>query len=469
MITVNPSMAPSRDLRVLWLALVPAALIIILLFATGLERVGLGVGVTVFVLASVIAPEIGFYGYFAWQALDPMSIVEETTVLTPGKILGLFLILNYLVGVWRNRTPILISRRFILIMLAFGLLGILMIPLAVNPWYAFRNAAQIIIQIILIIVAIHTFRTRETIGRAVLFLVIGGVIASLIILMEGGQFGGSRRATLSRYANPNTTALGLSLAVMCIPAAWSCVKSKWYIPFHLVSAPIMIAATMQTGSRSALGAILFASILGGLLATGVGTIRRLAIPLVCIVIAVATGAFVLSSHIEDRAGLERIESLFYDRGSLQTESRWYIWGMVIRTYLREPWGFGFGNTQFKMVEVHGMPFDVHSTFLSTLVDGGPIALGLFLYGFLLLTKYVMRIRKANPGIAAMMLLCFVGFSSLTHTIHFTKWFWIPVTLCLLLAELAQRERLEQIPAGESALSRLPTKYATNMARSNDPH
>lgn len=448
---INPVTQKSNDLWLLWLALIPTSLMILLLFATGFDRVGIGVGIVIFVIASVMAPEIGFYGYFAWQALDPMAIVAETTIFTPGKALGIFLIVNYLIGVWRKRIPLLISRRFIFIMLAFGLYGILIVPLAVNPGYAFRNAAQIIIQVLLIVIAIHTLKSRETIGRALLFLVIGGVIASLILLIGGGLLGGFRRATLSRFANPNTTALGLSLAVMCIPAAWCCLKSKWYIPFYLLAAPVIFAATMQTGSRSALATIVLASVFGGILAAGTSAVRRLTIPLICILIALITGAVVLSSNIEGQAGLRRIESVIHDQGSLQTESRWYIWRTVLRTYFREPWGFGFGNTQFKMNEAHGFQYDIHSTFLSTLVDGGPITFGLFLYGIWLLFKYVRGIRHGNLGTAAMMLLCFVGFSSLTHTIHFTKWFWIPVTLCLLLVELAQREQLEHISVGEPDL------------------
>lgn len=467
-ITLQTETVKSREMWIFWLMLVPAGMVAAMLYVAGFKEVALGIVAASFIACSVMAPEIGFYGYFAWQSLDPMMIVEETTILTPGKLLGLFLIANYVIGIWRNRTPMHISRRYVMIMMAFGLYGIILTPVAVNPMFAFRNAAQVLIQVILVVIAIHTLKTREAIGRAAMFLVIGGVIASLIMLESGGLLGGYRRGTLSRYANPNTSALGLSLAVMGIPVAWSCLKSRWYIPLYLLAAPIIIAATMQTGSRSALAAILLASVMGGFLASKAGVVRRIGIPLLCILIALVTGAYVLATNTGNHAGLERIESMFYTQGGLQTESRWYIWKMVINTYLRQPWGFGFGNTQFKMAEIGNLPYDIHSTVLSTLVDGGPVTFFLFLYGFWLLIKHTRNIGRANPGTAAMMLLCFVGLSCLTHTIHFTKWFWIPVTFCLLLAELTQRENMNRLHGSRHTTPQPPARNETSKIDNHVP-
>ncbi len=433
----------SNDLPVLWLLLVPAGLIAIGLYGAGAAWVAVGTFGTALIVAAVIAPEIGFYAYFAWQALDPIWITEGTP-LTPSKVLGPFLLLNYLLGLWRVGTPMLVSRRFVMIMFAFGFMGLPIVPFALAPLVALRYAGQIIVQVLLVVVAIHTLRTRAMIGRALFSTVVGGVVAATIMLVGGGQSGAFRRATLGEHANPNTTALALSIALMCIPAAWACHKDKLTRLFYLVAGPTILAATMQTGSRAALAAILLSAVSGGLLARGSGFGKRAVVPALCVLLAVTTGAYVLRTSILDPVSQERIEGFIRQRGSLEGESRLYIWDLALRSYVREPWGFGFGNTQFKLAEEHGMEVDVHSAYLSALVDGGPIGLGLFVFGLWELALCVARIRQANPGIPAAMLACFVGVSCLTHTIHFTKWFWIPATLCLLLAELTQRERRQTL-------------------------
>lgn len=421
----------------------PMGLISGLIYLSGGENIGLIIAGVACAIAAIIAPELGFYGYLAWQALDPTFVTERSTVLTPSKVLALCLLANYVLGVWRRKTPMLVSKRFVWTMLAFGGFGLLYFPIAVDRQVTVRFAGQIIVQVLLVVAAIHTLRTRLTISRALFFTVLGGVVASGVMLIGGGKSGAFQRSTLAEFANPNSTALALAVSLMTVPAAWALHRNKLARLFYLLAAPIILAATMQTGSRAILVAIVIAVGFGGFLAHGSGKVKRLLIPAICLAVLLGTAAYLFSAAVLNPVSQERIEAFVQRQGSMRGESRLYIWELVLRTYLHRPWGFGFGNTQFYLVQEHGLQFGAHSSYISALVDGGPIGFGLFIFGLVELLRRVIGIRQANPGIPAAMMFCFIGLSALTHTVHFTKWFWIPVTICLLLAEQTQRERLQQ--------------------------
>jgi O-antigen ligase len=95
---------------------------------------------------------------------------------------------------------------------------------------------------------------------------------------------------------------------------------------------------------------------------------------------------------------------------------------------------------FALEQKTGVQKDIHSVYLGALVDGGPIGFGLLMYSLWKLYAAVRSIGKKRAAMPAMVVLVLLLFSGLTHTIHFTKWFWVPATICLLLAEQAARER-----------------------------
>jgi hypothetical protein len=437
----SASTVSSTDVRVLCWLILPAGLIAGLCYASGYVRAALIIAGTAFVTASFLSLEIGLYGYFAWQALDPMFLSREQAVFTPSKALAPLLLVFYVFRLHRGRSPLLVSKRFVAAMLLFGLYGLATIPLAPDPWAAFRYGAQIIVQVLLVVVTISVLRDRTTIHRAMSWAVAGGVAAAVVMLWVGGASRAFRRETLGEFANPNTTANALSLAVMCVPAAWAYCRSHVLRFFYAASIPLTLAAMMKTGSRGALASVTLGFLLSGLFARRAGFFWRWVVPTLCVALSAMTVLYVLRADILLPQSQERLERLFEPGRGLERESRWYIWSLTFRTYLKHPAGFGLGNTQHVLAQEHGYQRDAHSTYLSVLVDGGPIALALFAYALWQLIHCARGIRQTNPGIPAAMMLCYILAASVTQTTHFTKWFWIPITICLLFAEQTQRERI----------------------------
>ncbi len=434
--------APRIDLVLLWFVLVPAFTAAAGFYWAGAFWPSVVTACVPLCVVVIIAPEVGFYIYFAWQALDVMFLTQAQTIMTPGKGLAVLLVAVYIIRPGRARVPLLVSKSFIGGGLLLGTYGLLTALFAIQPTTALRFGGQIVVQVLLASMAIHTLSERTYIRRALSFTVCGGIIAALAML-SGGVSEQFRRGTLGQFANPNTTALGLSVALACVPAAWAYNRNKLLYIIYALAVPLILAAILKTGSRAAVMAIIGSIVLSVVLTRNAPAPRRIAVLVVGLVVTIASIVYVVRADILTPESQDRFQQLVEGHPRFGEESRLYIWGLVLRAYLSQVWGFGFGNTAWAVSEREGVYVDAHSSYLGTLVDGGPISLALFLFCLWQLVKCSWRIPRGAPGIASAILASLVILSGVTHTVHFTKWFWIPATLCLLLAEQAERERREQ--------------------------
>jgi len=443
-LTETPQSVPSSDGKIMLLILAPALVVAGLFYLGGAHELAYGLGGMALLVCIFLAPEIGLYVYCFTQMFDQAMITEETGIFTPSKVLGLVIVLAYLVHPRRRRTPMLLSRPLIFTMLVFGLYGLVTAAVSIAPLAALRYGGQIIVQVMLVVVAIHRLSDRTRITRALVFTVLGGAIGAFMMAGLGARSDKFSGATLGQLSNPNSTALALSLALACVPAAWGFARHKLTRIGLLAAVPLILAAMMMTGSRSALVAVFLAAAMAVLLVGRAGAVQRVAIPLVSTLIIVGAAHFVLQSDLLGEHAKTRLGALVAQGVETGRESRFFIWGAAFQTFLSRPWGFGYGNTAFALELSHGIFIDVHSSVLSALVDGGVVSFALFAWGGWLLFRYVRGIGRANPGIPAMMMFIFLVVSSLTHTIHFSKWFWMPVLFCVVLAEQARREQVQEV-------------------------
>ena len=392
--------------------------------------------------SAVVAPQIAFYLYFGWQVFDAVFLAGPTAVFTPAKALALFMVILYLISLGKVRQRILVSKSIIIVMLLFGFWGLLISPLAIAYIVALKNSAQVVVQVILIAGAIHFLDSRKRVFSAFFWCFLGGVIAGAIMIIGGGiseQYG---RGTLGEYANPNTTALALSVSLIALPGLWISKKPKIYYLVYAAGVVVILIAMLMTGSRASLVAVFMALGFGGLFARGTGVFKRFLIPAAIIVLIGGAVLYVLSLNILQEKSQERLEEMVYrQRIEALRENRTAIWGKVLATYANQNpmFGFGFGNTAFAMLIYQGEYRDVHSSLIGPLVDSGPVGFVLFPGGLFLLFMRIRGIKNTRMSVIATMIYMLILLSSLTHTIHFTKWFWIPVTMCLLLVEQSKRE------------------------------
>lgn len=433
---------------VFWVILGLSCSLALFFYRMGYLWVALSIVGIVMGIAMFIAPQIAFYTYFAWQALDSVFLSSSEAVLTPAKAFSFFILIIYILSFSRIRQRILASKPIIIVMLLFGFIGLMGAPLALSPSTALRYSLQIFVQTLLVIAALHFLDNEKRVYAAFFWCFMSGIFCSVAMIFFGisRQLG---RATLGEYANPVTTGVALSLALISIAGLWTRKRPKIYYVVYIASSLLILYWMMKTGSRSPLIAIFFGGSLGALLAKGTGVLKKVLIPtIVAVFIAIAV-SYILSLNALDEVSQRRLSVLA--SGKIEGEgkgagdqSRTFIWKRGFSTYIqyRPVTGFGFGNTGRAILKYRGEYKGIHSSILEPLMDAGPAGFCLWMYGLFLVFIKIRNIKNARLNVVGMIIFIFTILSLLTHSIHFTKWFWIPLTLCLLVIEQDKREQLQ---------------------------
>ena len=415
-------------------------------YSAGNPKIAVGIIGVVLGTAMLVAPQVCFYVYFGWQALDSVFLSSEEAILTPAKAMSLFIIIVYLLSIWRIRQRILVSKSVIIVMLLFSFFGLLIVPFAIDRFSALRYSLQITVHVILVAGAIHFLIDEKRVHSAFFWCFISGILAGSALLITGGISKEFSRGTLGEFANPNTTAYALSVSVIALVGLWGLRKARIHYALYLLGAFIIFLAMMKTGSRASLIALFLSMSFGALFAKGVKITKRVLIPILLSILVAGSVLYILNLKVLDEKSQYRLEELV-SRNIDQhgSGSRVNILETAVSAYLenRPLTGWGFGNTHFAMQIYRGWDKDIHNSLIGPLCDSGPIGFSLFVTGLILLYLKVRGISDPRKNIAATTIYIFLILSSLTHTIHFSKWFWIPVTLCLLLAEQDKRDELQQ--------------------------
>jgi hypothetical protein len=366
-------------------------------------------------------------------------------------------LLAYAIHPARIRGPMLLGRSITLAMIFFGVYGLVTAMWATLPVAVLRYAGQVVVHVLIMVVAIHRLSDRASIGRLLGFTILGTLIATGILFAKGGHSRFYAQQTLGE-TDPNAVAISLLTGLLCIPPAWLLTRRYVTRAALLAAAPPLAAGVVTTGSRMGLTVLLLTPVLGLILARGAGVVRRLVIPVLGLVVAVGATYFVLESGILVEKAQTRLEGLLEHgvKSELEHNARMWIWSNAIRVFITKPWGFGYGNTAAAMEESAGTHVDIHNNFLAALVEGGVISCLLLLYSVWQLFKHVRRIKSPDLGIPAAFFLVMLVLSSMTLTTLYTKYFWIPFMLCLLLAEQARREELRTAQGRTSGMRPVST-------------
>ena len=441
------------DDRVFLLLLLPAGLLAGILYLAGAVNVAIGLAAVAFGLSVILVPQVGLFAYFAWQALDAATVTKEQAVLTPAKAFAPFLLAVYVLWLFRRRQPIRLSKQFIYVAIAYGAFGTLTSAFAIAPLASFRYSSQIIVQVLLIVMALHLLQTHRLVARSALFLWLGGVLLATGMFITGGVTSRFGRGTFGEYANPNTTAMALAIALMAIPMAWALTKHKIFYLIYLASVPYILLAMLNTGSRSAIFGVAVGLVFGPFMVRGTSVAKRVLVVVIGLLIVGYTFTAVLKSDTMTEKSRKRLETFVFSPEQTEGGARGAIWMGGLRVFKRYPLtGCGMGNTAFAMERHEGAFKDIHNSFLGSLVETGVIGFMLFSYAIWLLFRCVLATRYSRYGVPTAMMFAFLLASGATHTITYSKWFWVPVTFCLLLAELAERERIEAQSAVEPSIA-----------------
>lgn len=416
------------------------------LYAVGLKTAGLVTAGVPIIFGTLLYPQIGAYVYFALQAWDAALVGAVGAIITPAKLFSIPFLIGFLVAAVRRPVHLRESRSFVVLALVYSVWAFVPAAFSVAPLASVRFALQHIVQIFLLVAVIHLIDTRERIGRLMYWTVVSGTAAAAMMFVYGGSHLYTR-GTLGEYANPVSTALALGTAMMCIPAAWSATRTRWLYPCYIAAGVVLTIGILITGTRAVLIGVFLGLGFGALVSKRVSWSVKILAGAGAGAVLVIVFMVVLASGMLDRQSQKRFEALVTSTEATGAENvRWAIWKNALLTYA-DHWvlGFGMGNTQFAMERKFGGAFDIHNNYLAPLVDTGPVGAFLFWAAIVVVIRRVRAIGVAGASVPAMMMLVYVLFTGLTHTFHSTKWFWIPITICLLLAE---HRHLFETPADE---------------------
>lgn len=455
-LTVQLKPQSHNDGTVLGLVLVPALIVAGLMYVSGVKEVALGVAATGALISTLIAPEIGLYIYLMTPVFDQMWLDAPGAWITPGKIIGPVVLLICAAHMLRERRPMQVSGPVIAVMLAFGLWGLVTAAWAVVPLLAIKVGGQVVVQVLLIVAAVSRLNDRVRLGRALLFAFLATVIGSFLILT--GRTGSTQwaRGTLGEYFDPNSVALALLTVLFALPVAWKCVRSRLLRLGMLVAAPPVVVATVTTGSRMGLVMMVGVPVFGMLLSGRAKALYRLFVP--ALALALVLGGFwyaMRGAGVSDYTR-ERFDEMLSGRLHVRGESRMGILITALSNYVYEPMGYGYGNTAVGLGLQTGLASTVHDNVFSLLIEGGPVAFALILSGYWLIFLRVRRMRVPDLQLPAAMMFGVVVLSSCMLQTYQSKYFWIPITLCLLLVEQSRREELA-LAAGQVVRPNAPAR------------
>jgi len=344
----------------------------------------------------------------------------------------------------RAKKPLGRAKGVILFSMAFVSLGLLTSPFAINVFVAVKSCLQMFVLVLIVIVSLKVLDTPERIHRALFWLVVGSAFAAIGLLMGlgAGGAGGTRylRGTLSQDINPITTALGLTLPLSAVPALWGLAKRKSDYVICVICGALLLAGMMKTGSRAGVGSIVIACAAAGFMVKGREWGKKILVTVLAVVFVGGVFLFVLRMNILPEQSQNRLEAFAGVGGEdAKSTGRMHIWKAAFEAYMdRNPViGVGVANTEFAQQEYSGQFKPVHSSLIAPILELGIIGAVLF-YGMLWeWFRRVREIRIASLGVPAAIMYITTFIFSAAHTIHYTKWFWIPIMLCLLLARQAQ--------------------------------
>ncbi|HIJ70839.1 MAG TPA: O-antigen ligase family protein [Planctomycetes bacterium] len=415
-----------------------------------------------YILCSMlVSPQIAIYIFFAWQAWDGVFLKKfELRGFTVGKALAFVVLFSYVLHMARAKMSLGRAKGLVFFSVAFALLGLLTSPFAINIFVAVKHCLQMVVLAFIVVVGMKVLDTPERIYSALFWLVVGSTVAAVGMLagMGAGGIGTTKylRGTLSQDINPITTALGMTLPISAIPALWGLAKRRINYLICIICGIFLLAGMMKTGSRAGVGSLGIACAVAGFMVKGREWGKKILVTVLAVAFIGVTVLFILNMNILPEQSQERLEA-FVGVGGEESKAtgRMYIWKSAFAAYIDRNAiiGVGVANTEFAQQEYSGEFKPVHSSLIAPILELGILGAMTF-YGMLWVWfRNVRQIKITRLGVPAAIIFITTLVFSAAHTMHYTKYFWIPILLCLLLARQAQ-----MIEAGYDQLSITGTDY-----------
>ncbi len=369
----------------------------------------------------------------AWLALLAFAFVLpwEDSLLVPGlgslgRITGMLLLVAAVPSLFQgNRIRLRLPSIFLVAMTLFVVWSAVSYLWSADPGATVVHSVSRLQLLALAILIWQLVDSQQRTRQVMLAYVLGCYVAigsALWNFASGTEFVYQRYSATGTDPNDFATMLALG-----IPMAWLLIQKRvggvWFWPL-LLYLPAVLGAILLTSSRGGAIVTLIALLVVPLTMRSLDLPRRLAF---WFTVGVGVlGLIYAAPLVIDTVGssLERLSSTASEVASGTLNERSDLWEAGRRAFEDAGLlGLGAGAFEQAVTPYAGQPKIAHNTYLSVLVELGPVGLLLFLVCLLSVALPVMRLANPDRRIMLILLLSLaVGLLPLTWEVRKVTWF-----------------------------------------------
>lgn len=355
----------------------------------------------------------------------------EDSLLVPGvgslgRISGLLLLVCALPGLFHgNRLRLRLPSVLLLAMTLFVIWSALSYFWSADPAATLRHSVSRLQLLALVFLIWQLIERPQHLQRVMLAYVLGCYVAigsAVVNFLSGTEFVYQRYSATGTDPNDFATMLALG-----IPMAWLLIQKRtggiWFWPL-LLYLPAVLGAILLTSSRGGAIVTLLALLVIPLTIRSLDLPRRLGFWFMAGVAALGL-IYAAPLVIETvSSSLQRLSSTAAEVASGTLNERADLWEAGRRAFEDAGLlGTGAGAFENTVAPYAGQPKIAHNTYLSVLVELGPVGLLLFLSCLLATALPLLRLRDPERTILLVLLLTLVvGLLPLTWEVRKVTWF-----------------------------------------------
>jgi len=409
-----------------------------------------------FFIGCLILLRFPFLGFLLLIILIP---AEELIVLPGGRtgifVLGILVAFFWLINVLFKNGKICINKNTTLLAILLFFWGFISYFWAEDQSIVLTrilNFLNLVIFYILFQDFVKDNRRLKTILFAIFFSCVICSIASIAMESQTDV----KRISLTEGQNPNMLSLNLGVGLLLVPYVFRNLKNNLLRGLLYIGVFTLIIAIILTGSRSTWLAIPIAVLFVWLITKG--KILRIQSGIIPGIILTLIITFLIHSNFISPYLSQRFITMIHPEETHGGSGRLDIWTVGLAMVEDNP-VFGVGLSNFpvrfgdyigKRTTWSGKSYGVHSgrdphnIFLSIQAELGIIGIFLFFLFIWYIVKPLIVYLKDIRAVIGILLIIFALIYGFTHTIQWTKIFWLVFAIATVIPNIIKAEKNENI-------------------------
>ena len=409
-----------------------------------------------FFIGCLILLRFPFLGFLLLIILIP---VEELIVLPGGRtvifVLGILVAFFWLINVLFKNGKICINKNTTLLVVLLFFWALLSFFWAEDQSIVLTRILNFLNLVIFYILFQDFVKDNKRLKTVLFAIFISNVICSIASIVIESQTG-AKRISLTEGQNPNILSINLGVGLLLVPYIFRNLKNRFLRGLSYIGVFTLIIAIILTGSRGTWLAIPITVLFGWLITKG--KILRIQSGIIPGIILTLIITFLIHSNFISPYLSQRFITMIHPEETRGGSGRLDIWTVGLAMVEDNPvFGMGldnfpvrFGDYIGKRTTWSGYSYGVHSgrdphnIFLSIQAELGIIGIFLFFLFIWYIVKPLIVYLKDIRAVIGILLIIFALIYGFTHTIQWTKIFWLVFAIATVIPNIIKAEKNENI-------------------------